>query len=180
MVRVRILIEAIAFLLLPALALAQTAPDDPYFEAASVKSVQPQMRGAYFHADAGRLDYHLVELRSLILAAYPLPWFRVVWPEWLNGQPGPKFDISAIYGPGTTKATLRLMLQALLAERFALVVHRETQDKPVYALTIADSGLRIQKTKTAGGEEAGLNLVPARSIVISREGHRLTDSQPNR
>jgi uncharacterized protein (TIGR03435 family) len=39
------------------------------------------------------------------------------------------------------------MLQALLEDRFRLKVHRETRDGPVYALTVAKSGLRIQPLK---------------------------------
>jgi uncharacterized protein (TIGR03435 family) len=39
------------------------------------------------------------------------------------------------------------MLQTLLADRFKLVIHRETKDMPVYALTIAEGGSRLQKAE---------------------------------
>src|ERR1700733_13173588 len=45
---------------------------------------------------------------------------------------------------------LQLMLQALLAERFNLKVHRETRQLPVYALTV---GKRGPKLKTAAEPE---------------------------
>jgi len=41
---------------------------------------------------------------------------------------------------------VQLMLQALLADRFALKVHRETKDLPVYALTIGKKGLKFKKS----------------------------------
>ncbi len=41
----------------------------------------------------------------------------------------------------------RPRIQALLADRFQLKVHRETKSSPVYLLTIAKSGLKIQEAK---------------------------------
>ena len=39
----------------------------------------------------------------------------------------------------------RLMLQALLADRFKLVIHREVKELPVYALVVAKGGPKLQK-----------------------------------
>jgi uncharacterized protein (TIGR03435 family) len=39
------------------------------------------------------------------------------------------------------------MLQTLLEERFQLKVHRETKELPVFVLTVARSGLKMQPTK---------------------------------
>ena len=36
------------------------------------------------------------------------------------------------------------MLQALLEDRFKLKIHRETRDVPVYALTVAAGGLKLE------------------------------------
>ena len=43
--------------------------------------------------------------------------------------------LSEMYGP---------MLQALLETRFHLKLHRETREGPVYALTVAKSGLKLK------------------------------------
>jgi len=37
---------------------------------------------------------------------------------------------------------MQLMLQAMLAERFALKAHRETNDLPIYELTVAKADRR--------------------------------------
>ena len=41
---------------------------------------------------------------------------------------------------------VQLMLQALLTERFALKVHRETKELPVFALTIGKKGLKVKQS----------------------------------
>ena len=37
------------------------------------------------------------------------------------------------------------MLQALLADRFALKIHRATKELPIYVLTVVDAGNRIRR-----------------------------------
>ena len=41
------------------------------------------------------------------------------------------------------------MLQTLLADRFALAIHRETRQLPVYSLVIAKSGSKLQQGDAA-------------------------------
>src|SRR2546426_8284300 len=40
-----------------------------------------------------------------------------------------------------------LMLQLLLEDRFKLKVHRETRELPVYVMTVANSGPKLQPSK---------------------------------
>jgi uncharacterized protein (TIGR03435 family) len=42
------------------------------------------------------------------------------------------------------------MLQALLENRFQLKIHRETEEAPMYALTVAKSGLKLLPTPEGG------------------------------
>jgi uncharacterized protein (TIGR03435 family) len=52
-------------------------------------------------------------------------------------------------GPARTERT-RVALQALLAERFQLAVHRETKTMPAYVLVVAKSGFKLKETKDDG------------------------------
>ena len=50
------------------------------------------------------------------------------------------------------------MLQALLADRFGLKVHRESRELPVYSLVIAKGGFKLKPTrpeKVKGGGSGG-------------------------
>ena len=67
--------------------------------------------------------------------AYELQPFQVVGgPDWLRTA---RFDVTARLPAGVDGATrvVASALRALLAERFRLVVHWETRERPVYALT---------------------------------------------
>jgi uncharacterized protein (TIGR03435 family) len=47
------------------------------------------------------------------------------------------------------RTTRQHMLQALLADRFKLAVHRDSKEFPVYSLVIAKTGAKLQETKPA-------------------------------
>jgi uncharacterized protein (TIGR03435 family) len=64
-------------------------------------------------------------------------------PFWVTGSfdaPAEFFDISARAPADTTIDQMRLMMQALLADRFHLVIHYTTADAPVFALVLAKAG----------------------------------------
>jgi len=47
-----------------------------------------------------------------------------------------RFDLLAKLPADSTPETQKLMLQALLRERFKLVFHKDTKPLPTYALTV--------------------------------------------
>jgi uncharacterized protein (TIGR03435 family) len=78
---------------------------------------------------------------SLIMMAYGLNYGvedeKVAGgPPWLDTD---RFDIIARAAPGSSQEALKSMLQALLAERFKLAVHKEEKPMPVYVLTVGKS-----------------------------------------
>jgi bla regulator protein blaR1 len=76
-----------------------------------------------------------VTLGSIIRFAYGLREFQTVGgPGWLDTD---RFDIQARGPQDGVESEAPRRLQSLLAERFALKVHRETRDHPVYALVLA-------------------------------------------
>lgn len=58
-------------------------------------------------------------------------------PKWANEE---RFDIQARAPANTTRAQMRLMMQALLADRFNLKAHFETRQTRVYALVFVKPG----------------------------------------
>jgi len=65
---------------------------------------------------------------------------RAMWahlPKWTETD---KIEIDAKAAGNPTKDQMRLMMQSLLVERFHLAVHYETQEMPVYALTLIKLG----------------------------------------
>jgi uncharacterized protein (TIGR03435 family) len=63
-------------------------------------------------------------------------------PTWIDSD---CYQISAKAGDAVSKDMMNgAMLQALLEERFRLKLHRETREVPIYALTVAKSGLKLR------------------------------------
>jgi len=94
--------------------------------------------GRYVNRDATMLE--------LIEAAYGVTEDSISGgPAWLNSE---LFDVIAKVPDGATPATAKLMLQALLADRFKLVIHPGTQPVPRYVLSVGKGG---SKLKHAGG-----------------------------
>lgn len=58
-------------------------------------------------------------------------------PDWVKNE---RFAIEATAPPHATKDQYRLMLQSLLADRFALKLHFEQQDQPVLAMQLIKPG----------------------------------------
>src|SRR5580704_15509011 len=110
---------------------AQTPPDLPRFEVASVKPALPPqpgvggmgaLRGGPGTADPARISGRRVTLLSLLQRAYGVKGFQIIGgPKWFTENRGPRFanhyDIVANIPPDTTPAQFKLMLQALLIDR---------------------------------------------------------------
>jgi uncharacterized protein (TIGR03435 family) len=132
----------------------------PAFEVASVKpNKSGDLRNRQMQSlPGGRLVIKNIPLRMIVARAYNVPPFNAPWrlaggPEWINSE---NFDIEATAAAGVIPAgmpeklrneKINLMLQSLLADRFKLALHRETKELPVYALTIAKNGPKLQKPK---------------------------------
>ena len=88
---------------------------------------------------------------QLITGAYSVDQDNVAGgPGWLSSD---LFDVIAKVPDGTTPATAKLMVRALLADRFKLVIRNETRPLPRYVLSVADvkGGTKL---KSAGGTGA--------------------------
>jgi bla regulator protein BlaR1 len=166
---------------------AQTAPAPPKFEVASVKPNNSDQRPRGFNLQPGGQQLTAtVTVKSLIQQAYGLRDFQISGgPGWIKSD---LFDINAKSENPVEWDQVILMLQSLLADRFQLVMHRDTKETPVYALVIDKNGpkfigakagsrgmlgtrrgLLIDQAASMGGLAAQLSNVVAR-IVVDRTG----------
>jgi uncharacterized protein (TIGR03435 family) len=79
-----------------------------------------------------RYDLHKATTLDLIRIAYAVDADKVVGgPSWLELD---RFDVAGKAPESTSPETLKLMLQALLEDRFRLAVHKDTRPLPGFAL----------------------------------------------
>ncbi len=149
--------------LLPVAAFGQTTEGGTSFEAADVhvstKTRQVFLNGPFVRGD--RYEIRSATMLDLVSIAYGLD-SNDVWggPNWMEMN---RYDVIAkVPAPAQSQRssppdspahvkleTQRTMLQALLAERFNLVVHKDNKPMPAYALTAKHPQL---KKAEEGGE----------------------------
>ncbi len=96
------------------------------------------------NVDHQRVDIGGIPLGALIQTAFRVRQSRVTGPDWLNSQ---RFDILAKIPEDTTEDQVPEMLQALLADRFKLAVHRATKDQPAYMLVVTKGGIKAKEVQ---------------------------------
>jgi uncharacterized protein (TIGR03435 family) len=111
----------------------QSTSTSPVFEVASVKPHSADIRGNTVDFSVERFTATNITLGGLILMAYNITVRQLSGQDqWLSER----YDIAAKAEHPVSRDQMRRMLQALLAERFKLVVHWETREVPVYALIV--------------------------------------------
>ena len=144
--------------LLPLIAFAPIllAQERPTFEVASIKECKDGDQAPPSTSSPGRLSLSCWPLSRLISNAYgvfaggkydPMDFvpFPVEGPGWINSA---KYSIDAKAETPASAAVMRgPMMQALLEERFQLKLRREVREVPVYYMTVAKDGLKVQPTR---------------------------------
>jgi uncharacterized protein (TIGR03435 family) len=105
------------------------------FDVVSVKPHPPdQQPTSMIGEPGGRFTARNIPLRLLIRTAYQVQDDQIVdGPAWLSSD---RFDVIATPEDGAASPDFASMLKALLADRFKLVVHRDTRELPVYELQL--------------------------------------------
>lgn len=151
-----------AIAILCARAPAQTTAARPTFDVASIHINNRETDG-HHHIINDPSESHFrtvnLALRDLIQFAYGLPDSQILGgPAWLNSI---MFDIDAksdlsvdaqLHALPTEQARYqkRLMVQALLVDRYQLKAHQETRQLPVYALAVAKDGPKFKPSEING------------------------------
>lgn len=136
------------FVLISACAAAGQISNPAAFESADVHAGRSGFTDGVF-IDRGRVETESATMLTLIATAYSVETDMVVGgPNWLDAD---RFYVAAHAAPSTPDATMRLMLQTMLAERFHLAVHREDRPMPVYALRVGKRGLKLKRSSLKEG-----------------------------
>jgi len=128
-----------------ALGLAQ----DLRFQSATVSlNTSGALSGGSQIQPGGRVTITNTSIRDTLRYIYDVPDFAIVGaPDWLSSE---RYDIGAEAAGNPSRDELKEMMRNLLADRFALVVHRESRQVPVFEL---------RRLRTDGS--LGPGLVPA-------------------
>ncbi|HEY2018832.1 MAG TPA: M56 family metallopeptidase [Bryobacteraceae bacterium] len=128
---------------------AQSRNSGETFDVVSVKPAAPGQRGRGFVTDPGRMRMMNVTLGDCILVAYGVQTFQIS----AKNLPSERWEIigtARTHPSRILDARYETMMQALLADRFGLKLHRETRVMQVYAMEAAKSGLKLKESKEPG------------------------------
>jgi uncharacterized protein (TIGR03435 family) len=160
----------------------------PKFEVASVKPCKQgeTVSGGTGQKGGGRGGSGSQSPDRLDLPCFPVSFFiRLAYVDWNNRhnpgdnlrlEGGPAWTDSERYqidakadGPVGRDMMEGPMLQALLEDRFKLKVRRETRETPLYALTVASGGIKLQRAgdhRCAEPDAGGAQLDDGRPVAF--------------
>ena len=168
---------------------AQTLPPAPQYTY-DVVSIRPSQAGQTESmigpGPQGGIRTQNTAVMQLLTVAYDVKEFQFAdIPKWVKSE---RYDVSftpdkpeIALGPVTTHDQMvtsmsrqRQRLQAVLRDRFGLVLRAETREMPVYALTIAKGGHKLTPAnnpsdrpvlKTLRGQVSGTAVTPANLAI---------------
>jgi uncharacterized protein (TIGR03435 family) len=144
------------------------------FEVASVKLSNSDSSSSGIRTKPGRVDAINVTLKRCIMGAYGVGPHQISGgPNWMDSD---RFAISAKADQPAGDAELMAMLQSLLAERFQLVLHRETRTLPAFVLEVAKNGPKLEKAEDG---EATTNTSSSNSGITIDAHHTDMDAFAN-
>ena len=165
-----------SLLIFPALIGGLSAQTAPQFDVASIKPSQaPPGRGPLaalredINTTPGNLTMRNVTLATSVRWAYNLNTFQISGPDSISAD---RFDIIAKAGSPVPEGQLRLMLRALLADRFKLTFHRQMKELPAFVLV---PGKGPNKLHAVEGEAGGEGSMVGGGLIF--EGHQMPMSR---
>jgi uncharacterized protein (TIGR03435 family) len=140
--------------------IALLAQQQPAFDATSIKPSEdaPGSPSGISESAGGIVARH-VTLKRCVRGAYDVPETQVVGgPKWVDQD---RYYIVARSAARASGRELMLMLQALLADRFKLTLHRELRNVSGYKLVLGKGGLKAP----ASAPESGSTGMSTRSRI---------------
>src|SRR3984957_16355402 len=114
--------------------------------------------------DSQQINYGNFSLKGLVRDAYQVELYQIDAPDWLDSQ---CYDVVAKLPDSASKNQIPAMLQALLAERFRMTVHKESRRDRVYALVVARNGPHLKESSQSDRPQ---------SVELHADGHMVFTS----
>jgi bla regulator protein blaR1 len=142
----------------------QDAPKALAFEVASItpcKPGTPEPPGEHagmvqFTFPGGRFRANAITLKFLLEWAYDIqPAQHSGGPSWIDAD---RYDIVAKAEGNASDNQMKMMVQALLADRFHLKLHHESRELPVYVVSAGKTAPKLFPPKE--GEVHSLRVMP--------------------
>jgi uncharacterized protein (TIGR03435 family) len=168
MIRAIAAISFVAFL--SGAAFGQSTETTPKFEFADVH-VSPKSNTTYMSGGVlrgSRYEIRRATMLDLIRTAYSVDDASKIQggPSWLELD---RFDVIAKAPPSATQETAKLMLQALLADRFQLKIHTDSRPMDALVLTLGKGKPKLKETEGKGfGCQNAPNQAPPAPGVIPK------------
>jgi uncharacterized protein (TIGR03435 family) len=155
-----------------------TAAGVPSYSNVSIKPDKSGLQWQTVRLGTGELTVKNETLQMLIRHAYQVEADQIHGgPNWVDAA---RYDIEAKMektaaeglqqlGPDQGELEQRRLLQALLADRFKLVVHRDTRAVPVYDLVLAENGPKLQQSLPGDAEAQGRVIQVGNGHITGRE-----------
>jgi uncharacterized protein (TIGR03435 family) len=119
-----------------------------------------------FSSSGPRVRYVAYSVVNLVMEAYDLKNYQVTLARTVVPPGGTEYGAAALYDieakaegdAARTRSEFRPMLQALLADRFRLKVHREMKEMPVYAVVVGKDGPKFKESAADATESARVGV----------------------
>jgi uncharacterized protein (TIGR03435 family) len=168
----------------PASPAQSTASAGPIFEVASVRrhigkpsSACNNPSGSPICVVGNRVNLQTVTLYDIIMAAYDVQEYQISGgPSWAAERDGDRYDIAAkVDGDAAPSPDhVRLMLQALLAERFQLKLQRETKELSGFNLVVGKDGPKLKEIpKDTPSDGTGKIRTVSMERIVKQISHEL-------
>jgi uncharacterized protein (TIGR03435 family) len=135
------------------------------FESVEIQASQPgDQATTYGILPNGHVFFRNMSLRRIAAAAYNIdPSLVTGGPDWLDSS---HYSIEAKASSSSSQADSRLMLQALLTERFKLALHHEKHTSPVYALRVGKDGPKLKTAADSSSSNCDPKVVGPGQIQV--------------
>jgi len=140
---------------------------DPGLDVATIKPSQPGAQGKGFGFRGTHFRTFNTNVNDLIAVAYGVHAKQIVGaPDWLGTD---LFDIDGVPDvPGRPNIKqMGLILQKLLADRFALKFHHEQRELSVYAIEVGAGGPKMKVTKAGPNDQQGFGFRGLGDLIVA-------------